>query len=445
MSASPRRRLAGSSASPHRLVIVGGGAAGLELATQMAKNTDFAVTLIDKVRTHVWKPKLHEIAAGTMDIGRHEVGYLAHARSHGFEYRMGEMTGLDRDARQVSVAAYVDVDGEQITPARSFGYDTLVVAVGSQSNDFGTPGVTQHALKLESLSDAARFNRKLMNAFFRAQASHSGADAQPLRVCIIGAGATGVELAAELMRTGIEAQQGGRRGRRDTQGLKVHLVEAAERILPALPARLSSAAHRLLTEQGIHVHAGAKVSSVGEEGVVLSDGQTLGAEITVWAAGIRAPSFLREMAGLETNRLGQLVVGSTLQTTRDARIFAIGDCAACPTADGKGVVPPRAQAAHQQAAHLAKHLSKFVKSSAMPSYSYRDFGSLVSLGQYSTVGNLMGGVVGRNMFVEGVFAKSMYLGMYKKHELALHGWRRVVRETLARLLSPSGGSRVKLH
>ncbi|SDO78225.1 Pyridine nucleotide-disulphide oxidoreductase [Paracidovorax cattleyae] len=115
----------------------------------MGKHRDFSVTLIDKVRTHVWKPKLHEIAAGTMDIGRHEVGFLAHARSHGFKFRMGEMIGLDREAREVSVAPYVDLDGEQVTPARKFGYDTLVFAVGSQSNEFGTPGVKEHALRLD--------------------------------------------------------------------------------------------------------------------------------------------------------------------------------------------------------------------------------------------------------------------------------------------------------
>ncbi|RCW66117.1 NAD(P)/FAD-dependent oxidoreductase [Pseudorhodoferax soli] len=428
----------------HRVVIVGGGAAGLELATRLGHRDNLDVTLIDKARTHLWKPKLHEIAAGTMDVGRHEVGFLAHARNHGFQFRMGEVTGLDREAREVSVAPYVDVDGEQITPARTFGYDSLVLAVGSQSNDFGTPGVREHALKLESLGDANRFNRKLMNAFFRSQALRGTGDLQPLRVCIIGAGATGVELAAELMRTGTEA--GAYRGeRRANLAIDVRLVEASDRILPALPARLSAAAHQLLSKQGIHVLTTAKVSAVACDNVELADGRKLGADITVWAAGIRAPSFLRAIDGLESNRLGQLAVGPTLQTTRDPRIFAIGDCAACPLADASGFVPPRAQAAHQQANHLAKHLPAFLSGSALPSYRYRDFGSLVSLGEYSTVGSLMGGVVGRNMFVEGIFAKSMYMAMYKSHELALHGWRRVLLETLARSLSPSTGSRIKLH
>lgn len=424
---------------------MGGGAAGLELATQLGQRKGFAVTLIDKARTHVWKPKLHEIAAGTMDIGRHEVGYLAHARTHGFEFRVGEMTGLDREARQVAVARYADVDGEQITPARTFGYDTLVVAVGSQSNDFGTPGVKEHALRLESLGDAARFNRKLMNACFRAQSSPEALSQHRLRVCVIGAGATGVELAAELLKTGTEVHASKHSQSRPQQVLELHLVEAADRILPALPPRLSSAAHQLLSNQGVHVHVSAKVACVTAESVELVGGGRLPADITVWAAGIRAPSFLREIAGLESNRLGQLVVKPSLQTTRDDRVFAIGDCAACPIGVGQGFVPPRAQAANQQASHLARHLPAFIKGQPLPHYRYRDFGSLVSLGEYSAVGNLMGGIVGKNMFIEGLFAKSVYLAMYKKHELAVHGWRRVVLETLARLLSPSTGSRVKLH
>ncbi|MDM0048839.1 NAD(P)/FAD-dependent oxidoreductase [Variovorax sp. J22R115] len=441
----PGRDQTSDSAGRHRVVIIGGGAAGLELATQLGRHEWLSVTLVDKARSHIWKPKLHEIAAGSMNMGRHEVGYLAHARDHGFVYRMGEMTGLDRQSREVAIAPFVDGEGEQITPARTFPYDTLVLAVGSQSNDFGTPGVKEHALKLECLSDAARFNRKLMNACFRAQSQEGVLAAAQLRVCIIGAGATGVELAAELLRTGREVIAYGASVSTSNKGLEIHLVEAADRILPALPPRLSAAAHKLLTKQGISVHVGAKVARVHKNGVELSDGELLPAEITVWAAGVRAPDFLRSLPGLEANRINQLVVRPTLQTTNDPRVFAIGDCAACAKPDGRGFVPPRAQAAHQQAAFLARHLPTHVEGRPLPNYTYRDFGSLVSLGSYSTVGNLMGGVVGKSMFVEGVFAKLMYLSMYKMHEAALHGWRRVTLETLARCLEPSSGSRVKLH
>ena len=153
---------------------MGGGAGGLELATALGdclgKRGRAEITLVDKERSHVWKPKLHKVAAGSMDVGLHEVSYRAQAHWHGFRFRVGELTGLDRERREVHVAPFVDEGGVQVTPARSFGYDTLVMAVGSRSNDFGTPGVAEHALMLETTADASAFQRRLVNACIRAHA-----------------------------------------------------------------------------------------------------------------------------------------------------------------------------------------------------------------------------------------------------------------------------------
>jgi NADH dehydrogenase len=158
----------------HRIVIVGGGAGGLELATalgnKLGRRGKASVTLIDQARSHIWKPKLHEIAAGSMDVGLHELSYSAQAHWQGFRFRVGRMIGLDRERREVRVAPYVDEDGVQVTPERSVGYDTLVIAVGSQSNDFGTPGVNDNALKLETTADARAFQRRLVNSCIRAHA-----------------------------------------------------------------------------------------------------------------------------------------------------------------------------------------------------------------------------------------------------------------------------------
>ena len=128
--------------------------AGLELATTLGntlgKRGKADITLVDRTRSHIWKPKLHEIAAGSMDMGIHEVDYLAQSHWHHFRYRVGEMTGLDRARREITVGAFIDDEGMQVTPQGRIAYDTLVMAVGSQSNDFGTPGVAEHALKLET-------------------------------------------------------------------------------------------------------------------------------------------------------------------------------------------------------------------------------------------------------------------------------------------------------
>ncbi len=437
----------------HQIVIVGGGAGGLELATalgdKLGKKGKAAIILIDKARTHVWKPKLHEIAAGSMNVGVHQVDYLAQSHWHHFRYRIGEMIGLDRERQEVEVAPVIDNEGRQVTPLRRFRYDTLVMAVGSQSNDFGTPGVTEHAMKLETTADARRFNRRLINACIRAHAQQGPVQHQQLKVAIIGAGATGVELAAELHRTIRQVVAYGLDRIRPEEDIELNLIEAADRVLPALPKRLSTATEALLDKLGVVVHTSAKVAEVLHEGVRLADGRVIAAELVVWAAGVKAPAFLAGIGGLESNRINQLLVRQTLQSTLDDNIFAIGDCAACPWPDapgGKGgFVPPRAQAAHQQASHMARQIRLRLAGKALKDYRYRDFGSLVSLGEFSTVGNMMGALVGGSLVIEGLFARLMYMSLYKMHELALHGFPKVALETLGRMISRRTEPHVKLH
>ena len=434
----------------HRIIVVGGGAGGLELVTQLGdklgRRNLAEVTLIDKSRAHLWKPLLHEIAAGTMDLAVHEIDFLAQAHWHGFRYRIGEMIGLDRQVRQVQLAAYVDEEGRQVTPARRFEYDILVIAIGSQSNEFGTPGVREHAILLDTQVDAKRFHARLVNAYIRGHAQAESFRPGQLQVAIIGAGATGTELAAELHYTTRQLVAYGLDRIDPDKDIKISLIEAADRILPALPERLSNAALRLLEDLGIHVHTASKVAEVTTEGVKLANGVFSPAELVVWAAGVKAPDVLNNIDGLETNGLNQLVVSTTLQTTRDENIFAIGDCAACPW-DGhiNRIVPPRAQAAHQQASHLVRQIKRRLEGRPMRPWRYRDFGSLVSLGEYSTVGNLMGGLLGRNLWVEGLIARLMYRSLYKMHEYALHGAAKVSLDTLARLITRRTEPHVKLH
>jgi len=441
------------TASRHRVLIVGGGAGGLELATglgdTLGKRGTAEITLIDQNRTHVWKPKLHEIASGSMDMSAHEVDYLAQAHWHHFRFRIGEMTALDRERREVRVAPYLDDEGREVTPDRVFGYDTLVLALGSLSNDFGTPGVAAHALKLESKADAQRFHARMVNACIHAHAQTTPLRPEQLHVAIIGAGATGVELAAELHRTTREVVAFGLDRVDADKDIQVSLIEAADRVLPALPPRLSEATQELLRKLGVVVHTSAKVAEVRPAGVRLEDGRTLPAELVVWAAGVKAADFLKDIAGLETLRSNQIVVRPTLQTTRDENIFAIGDCAACawPEANGGkgGLVPPRAQAAHQQASHVAAQIRRRLTGKPLKDYRYRDFGSLVSLGEFSTVGNMMGGLIGGSLMIEGAFARVMYVSLYKMHELALHGFLKVALDTLARLITRRTEPHVKLH
>jgi len=442
-------QLARSYRLEHRIVIVGGGAGGLELATvlgdKFGKRGKAIVELIDKDRAHLWKPLLHEIAAGSMDVGVHELNYLAQSHWHHFRFRLGEMIGLDRQQREVHVAPVVDEEGTQVTAERSFKYDTLVIAVGSLTNDFGTPGVKEYAIALETPASAGRFHRRLINALMRAHAQDRPLRPEQLQVAIIGAGATGVELAAEVHNTTRDLVSYGLDRIDPDEDIKLNLIEASDRILPALPLRLSQAAERLLQDLGVRIRTSARVASVLPNGIELAGGEIIPAELVVWAAGVKAPDFLRDLDGLETNRLNQLVVLPTLQTTRDENIFAIGDCAACPWPEKSVNVPPRAQAAHQQAIHMVRQVRSRLVGKPLRPYRYRDFGSLVSLGEYSTVGNLMGALVGGSMMIEGYFARLMYAWLYKMHELALHGYTKVALDTLARLITRRTEPHVKLH
>ncbi len=445
----------------HRVVIVGGGAGGLELATRLGdklgKRGRAHVTLIDQARSHVWKPKLHEIAAGSMDVGVHEVSYRAQAHWHGFSFRIGRLTGIDRTQREVHVAPFIDEDGIEVTPARTFGYDTLVIAIGSLVHSFGTPGVDEHGIKLETTTDARRFQRRLVNALIRAHAKPGQHAGRQLGVAIVGAGATGVELAAELHRSTRELVAYGLDRIDPERDLRLHLVEAADRVLPGLPLRVSATAERMLVELGVHVHTGTRVAEVMADGLRLADGRRIAAELVVWAAGVKADAVLATLDGLEVNRINQLVVRPTLQTTLDDDVFALGDCAACPwpspqpssSAAGDNTaprwVPPRAQAAHQQASLMLRQVQRRLAGKALADYRYRDFGSLVSLGAFSTVGNLMGGERGKSLLVEGLFARLMYESLYKMHELALHGFPKVALDTLARWITRRTEPHVKLH
>ncbi|WP_424813250.1 NAD(P)/FAD-dependent oxidoreductase [Roseococcus sp. YIM B11640] len=433
----------------HRIVIVGGGAGGLELATRLGnkyRGSDRAsVTLAERARTHIWKPLLHSLAAGSLDPSQHELNYLAQAHWHGFTHAYGEMTGLDRAAREILLAATHDEEGREITPARRVGYDTLVMAVGSVTNDFGTPGASRYAIPLETAEQASRFNRRLINACLHANAQEGPIRPGQLHVAIIGAGATGTELAAELHRTVRSIVAYGLDRIQPERDIRIILLEAAPRILPGLPERISEATLKLLREMGVEVRTGTRVSEVREEGILLADGTFVPAELTVWAAGVKGPDFLRELDGLETNRVNQLVVLPTLQATRDPAVFAIGDCAACPLPDGKGQVPPRAQSAHQMASHMVGQVERILEGKPLEPFVYRDFGSLVSLGEYSTVGNLMGALTGRSFFIEGWFARLMYRSLYQMHLAALHGKAPTLWRYWLSLFSQRPEPTVKLH
>lgn len=435
--------------TPHRIIVVGGGAGGLELATKLGRRLGrrnrAQVTLIDSYWIHVWKPLLHEVAAGSLDIGEHQLEYLAQAKRAGFRFRLGRLEGVDRERRAVRLAPTYDEEGVEITPRREFFYDTLVIAVGSVSNDFGVPGVREHCLFLDTTDQARRFQQRLLGTLLRAHAEGGPSKPGQLDVAIVGGGATGVELAAQIHDVTRQLSAYGLDEINPERDVHYHVIDSNPRILPALPEHISQSVTRELEQLGVTVHTNERVIKVLPDGLETKNGTRIPAGIKVWAAGIKAPDFLSGIEGLETNSFNQLLVRSTLQTTNDEAIFAMGDCAACPVAEGSTeLVPPRAQAAHQQASFLAKAIENRLKGKPLGSYRYRDYGSLITLGRHATVGSLMGHLVG-SVTVSGIAARLAYLSLHQMHELTLHGWTRTALQAVSNLIYRSIDPRIKLH
>lgn len=427
----------------HKIVIVGGGAGGLELATQLGhkwgKKGKAEIHLVDANHTHLWKPLLHEVATGALDSGIDELNYQAHGKKHGFSFHLGRMCGLQRDSQNIELAAIFD-ENEEILPQRELPYDQLVMALGSVTNDFGTKGAAEHCYFLDGRQQAEVFHQKLLNQFIKANGSNNP---EELSIAIVGAGATGVELSAELYNT-TEALASYDMSQFKTDKLKVSLVEAGPQILPALPRRISNAAKRELENLGVDVLTDTMITEITEDGFITKSGDVIKAKLKVWAAGVKAPEFLANIGGLETNRVNQLAVKANLQTTLDDNIFAIGDCAFLLQKDGKAV-PPRAQAAHQQASHLLKVLSALRAGKTAPDFVYRDKGSLVSLSRYSTVGSLMGNLSKGSMMIEGRLARIVYVSLYRLHQIALHGYFHTILLSLVGHINKVIRPRLKLH
>ncbi|MGS1028662.1 NAD(P)/FAD-dependent oxidoreductase [Burkholderia glumae] len=404
-----------------RIVIVGGGIAGLLLATKLGdtlgRTGRAQVTLIDRSATHIWKPMLHTIAAGTRDVQQQQVIYLAHAREHGFHYQPGEMEGLDRDARTVRLAELRAPSGEVVVGARSVEYDVLILALGSRANDFGTPGVLEHCHFIDSQAQAEAFNEALRIRVFQSVVSNS-----PLRVSIVGAGATGVELAAELSRLLEVAGSYGDPAIRSR--LNLTLYESAPRILAAFPAAVSESSEAQLRRIGFSVRTGTRITAARPDGFALGDGSAQPADLMVWAAGVKAPEFLGKLDAITSNRSNQICIRPSLQSLDDDHIFALGDCSTLTLPGAERPLAPTAQVATQQARFLARHLPDWLSTGKLPDFAFHDFGALVSLSDYNAFGTLGQFGFFRGGFVKGRFAQLSHAMLYRQHQQALHGFRK---------------------
>lgn len=424
-----------------KIVIVGGGAGGLELATKLGntlgRKKQAEITLVDANMTHLWKPRLHEVAAGAINANYDELNYVAHGSRHHFRFVLGKMCSLNREQKKIVLSSY-ESSGRTVLTEREMGYDVLVMAVGSQTNDFNTKGAAEHCIFLDKREAAETFQQ----AFLRTYLAASQSPSSECQIAIVGAGATGVELAAELNHSAKTLVKYGLDGI-SPENVKITIVEASNRVLPVLSESASAAILRQLQHLNIEVLTNEMVTEVTEDGLHTKSGKFLPAQLKVWSAGVKAPAFLASL-GLESNRINQLVVKPTLQTTQDDSIFALGDCAQCPRPGTEIPVPPRAQSAHQQAMFLAHNIKALVNNEPLKEFVYHDKGSLISLSRKSGVGNLMGNL-SKDFTFEGRIARWLYISLYRLHQVVLHGWVTTGLLVLRDKLNRTTGPRLKLH
>jgi NADH:ubiquinone reductase (H+-translocating) len=421
---------------PH-IVIVGGGVAGLILATRLGhvlgRRRLARISLVDRSWVHVWKPMLHTFAAGTWNVYEQQVQYVAHARAHHFEYVPGQLDAIDRTARRICLAP-LQAAGEVVAGGRELEYDVLVLAFGSRANDFGTPGVVEHCYFIDSQDQADSFNARL-----RAQVVRSFAEGGSIDIAIVGGGATGVELAAELSRMVDLASGYGEADIR--QRLRLTLLESAPRILNVFPEAVSASAASQLRALGVDVRTGVRVIAADAGGFVLDGGERVPATLKVWAAGIRAAGSFDE-SGLQLNRAGQVVAGSDLLAIGEQSIFALGDCASLVPEGAERPLPSTAQVANQQALHLSRHLPAWLRDGTpIPPFRFRDFGALVALGDYNAFGTLGRFGFFKGGFIKGRFAQLSHALLYRRHQISLHGPARAavmwLAERINALVQPS--------
>lgn len=415
-------------ASKSEILIVGGGVAGLALATRLGKSLGrhgkARITLVDKSFSHVWKPMLHCFAAGTVLNENDRISFISQASSHHFEFWPGEVVSIDRGKREVVLSPLHASDGTKVLESRTLTYDAIVLAVGSCANDFGTPGVKENCLFIDNLIEANSFNEK-----FRMEILKSFANSSQLDIAIVGGGATGTQLAAELHKSleivdPVSLHAFGKKPPK----LRVTLLQSGPRILPAFPESVSVAAQQELERLGVNVRTSSRVASADATGFTLKDGTHVDATLRVWSAGVKAPEVTKAYGGLSLNKSGQILVQPNLSSIDDDRIFAMGDCSFITDEP----LPATAQVARQQAHHLAQHLPAWLeRGTVVPSCIFHNKGAIVALGNYNGWAALPGGTVLGGGIMNGLSARLGHIMLYRKHQMELFGYYRGLASILA--------------
>lgn len=356
-----------------RVLVVGGGYAGLTVARRLLAARDVEVTVLNPHGYMTYQPLLPETAAGTVQPA-HVVVPLRSALP-GARVLTAALTGLDTERR---VATATAADGA----VHRIAYDEVVLAVGSVTRTLPVPGLVEHAIGFRTVEEALHLGSRVLHALDRAASTDDpGAQRRARTFVFAGAGYAGIEALAEL------EDMVRRTHPADRPHTRWVLVEAADRILAQLPDRLAAYVHSRLTRRGVEVLTNTRIASIGADHVRLSDGSVIETETVVWTAGVVASPVLRQV-GLPVDPQGRVVADAHLRV-RDG-VWALGDCAAVPDVHTGGLCPPTAQHAVRQAVRVAQNILAQLRGRRLREYRHRDAGAVASLGLRTGVAELYG-------------------------------------------------------
>ncbi len=362
-----------NSSLPH-VVIVGAGFGGLRAARALAK-APVRVTLVDRNNYHLFQPLLYQVA--TAGLSPDEIVQPVRAMlgsQANLDFRLAEVRGMDLHTRRLE------------TDHGPLDYDYLILAAGGTTNTFGMQDVARHAFGLKSLDDAVRIRNHLLRLFEQAAQERDPAQRKSLLTFVIaGGGPTGVESAgaiAELAQVILRKDFAGK----SIDTPQILLLEAADRLLPAMPAASAEFTVRALVEKGVEVRFGAAVAGYDGHTIQLKDGQTIASQTLVWAAGVQAAPLFAELPA-ERGSQGRIRVLPTLQLPEHPEVVVLGDAALVPGSDGTPL-PMVAPVAMQQGEHAARNLIRALKSLSPLPFRYRDPGIMATIGRNRAVAKL---------------------------------------------------------
>jgi NADH:ubiquinone reductase (H+-translocating) len=402
----------------HRVLILGGGFSGLN-AAQKLKHAPVEVTLIDRRNFHLFQPLLYQVATGSLSPGEIAAplrGILS--RQKNTQVLMGEAVDIDPDAKRVILR-----DGA------AFEYDSLIVATGSKTSYYGNEGWRDWAPSLKTVEEATVIRHKILSAFEHAERAGSEAEARAwLTFVIVGAGATGLELAGALAEIANETLRHDFRRINPTEA-RIIIVEGGDRVLTAYPPDLSAKAQKLVEKLGVEVRKGVMVTDVDETGVTYKQGNVVGkfaAKTVLWAGGVVVTAFGRKLAErthAETDKTGRIKVNPDLTVPNYPDIFVTGDLATVKGKDGKPL-PGVAQVAIQGGAYVAGAIRKRLEGKKdIAPFHYFDKGDMAVIGRASAVANIFGlHVSGLPAWLIWLFIHLMYIVEFQSRVLVFIQW-----------------------